>query len=241
MRKEHALPGVSVSLHLVFYGNPGTGKTSVARLIAEAYRALGVLSKGHLVETDRSGLVAGYLGQTALKVQQVAAEAMGGVLFIDEAYALAPPDHEDPYGAEAIATLLKLMEDHRGELVVIAAGYPGEMKRLLDSNPGLRSRFGKYFNFADYNPDELRAIFEIFCNKGGYQLSTAAWEKLSAEFRSAYEQRDRTFGNARFARNVFERALERQAARIVSEVTVTAEALSRIEPDDIETGVGTGL
>jgi SpoVK/Ycf46/Vps4 family AAA+-type ATPase len=167
MRKEHALPGVSVSLHLVFYGNPGTGKTSVARLIAEAYRALGVLSKGHLVETDRSGLVAGYLGQTALKVQQVTAEAMGGVLFIDEAYALAPPDHEDPYGAEAIATLLKLMEDHRGELVVIAAGYPGEMKRLLDSNPGLRSRFGKYFNFADYNPDELRAIFEIFCNKGG--------------------------------------------------------------------------
>jgi SpoVK/Ycf46/Vps4 family AAA+-type ATPase len=194
-----------------------------------------------LVETDRSSLVAGYLGQTALKVQQVAAEAMGGVLFIDEAYALTPPDHEDAYGAEAIATLLKLMEDHRAELVVIAAGYPGEMKRFLDSNPGLRSRFGKYFDFVDYNPDELMSIFDVFCKKEEYRLSPAAREKLSGEFRQAYERRDRTFGNARFARNVFEHVLERQAARIVNAVNATTETLSTIEADDVEPAMGTGV
>jgi stage V sporulation protein K len=232
-RKSHGLASVPLSLHLVFYGNPGTGKTTVARLIAECYRALGALPKGQLVETDRSGLVAGYLGQTAIKVTEVVNKALGGVLFIDEAYALAPAERDDPYGSEAIATLLKVIEDHREELAVIVAGYPAKMQLFLGSNPGIRSRFNKYLSFEDYTPEQLVSIFKRFCAQNGYALADSAQTKLVGLFTKAYGQRDETFGNARFARNVFERALERQATRIVRVQVATDELLSTIEKEDI--------
>lgn len=232
LRRDNNMPVVAVSRHLVFFGNPGTGKTTVARLIAEAYKALGILRIGQLVETDRSGLVGGYVGQTALKTSEVIAKAIGGVLFIDEAYALGTRGGQD-YGPEAIETLLKAMEDHRNELIVIVAGYPAKMSELFDSNPGLRSRFNKYLHFEDYTAVQLTSIFEEFCRKGGYVLSPAARCRIEELFVAASDKRDENFGNARVARNHFEAAINAQANRIVKLPSVSVETLSTIEPDDI--------
>jgi stage V sporulation protein K len=231
LRKAKGLMTAPMTLHHVFYGNPGTGKTTVARLLAQIFKSMNLLSKGHLVETDRAGLIAGYVGQTALKVTEVVNEALGGVLFIDEAYSLAGQGQD--YGQEAIETLLKQMEDHRDDLIVIVAGYTDRMNEFLSSNPGLRSRFNKYLRFDDYTPLQLVAIFESFCAKAGYYLSVTTGEKLQFVFTAAYAKRDKTFGNARFARNLFERTISNQANRVVTITNATPLVFSTIEPADI--------
>jgi SpoVK/Ycf46/Vps4 family AAA+-type ATPase len=226
MRQAKGMSTIPVSRHLVFYGNPGTGKTTVARLLAQVYKSLNVISRGHLVETDRSGLVAGYVGQTALKVRDVVSQAFGGVLFVDEAYALAVDGHD--FGQEAIDTLIKLMEDNRDNLIVIVAGYPEKMSRFLSSNPGLKSRFNKYFYFEDYSPLQLVEIFGMFCRNSGFRLSREARIELHTIFQAAYDVRDHTLGNARLARNMFEQTISNQASRIISLPNIDEDILSII-------------
>jgi SpoVK/Ycf46/Vps4 family AAA+-type ATPase len=230
LRKERHLPVVEHSHHLVFTGNPGTGKTTVARLLAQIYRTLGVVEKGHLVETDRSGLVAGYVGQTAIKVKQVFESALQGILLIDEAHALARGQESD-FGREAIDMIVKLMEDHRDEVVLIVAGYPDEMAVFLDANPGLRSRFPKTIFFDDYTNEELLRIFEGMCNKANYKPTAEAKDQVFACVAS--QPRDRGFGNARLVRNLFEAAVANQASRVVDLPNLSDEQLVTLEGDDI--------
>lgn len=232
MREAKGIAVQPLSRHLVFYGNPGTGKTTVARLLSHIYQSLGILSKGHLVETDRAGLVAGYVGQTALKVREVVTEAIGGVLFIDEAYTLSTGGDND-FGREAIDTLLKMMEDNRDDLIVVVAGYTDKMSAFLQTNPGLRSRFNKYLEFDDYTPEQLVQIFELFCNNGGYRLATSTHDDLIRLFSVLHETRDDTFGNGRLARNLYEMTINNQANRIVSLPHVDDEILSTIEEIDV--------
>jgi SpoVK/Ycf46/Vps4 family AAA+-type ATPase len=234
MREEQKLKTMAASRHLVFYGNPGTGKTTVARLLAQVYRTLGTLRRGHLVEIDRAGLVAGYVGQTAIKTKEAAEKALGGVLFIDEAYTLSQGGEND-FGREAVETLLKMMEDHREELVVIVAGYTAKMQDFLDSNPGLRSRFNKHLRFDDYDTPQLVRIFKNFAERADFKLSPLAEAELAKLFDSLTAARDETFGNARTARNLFESAVSRQADRVVSLPAVDREILTNIEPTDIPT------
>ena len=232
LREEAGLPNTAMSLHMVFLGNPGTGKTTVARLMAGLYAAIGALSKGQLVEVDRSGLVAGYVGQTALKTQEVIQSALGGVLFIDEAYSLASGGEND-FGREAIETLLKAMEDHRDDLVVIVAGYSGPMEKFITSNPGLQSRFNKYMFFPDYNGDELMAMFRQRCKKNGYVLTEDADAFALDLFRDMYEHRDDNFGNGRDVRNRFEDVVSRQADRLAAMEAPTKDDLMTIIKRDL--------
>ncbi len=233
-REEAGLPETEISLHMVFTGNPGTGKTTVARIIGKIYGALGVLAKGQLIETDRSGLVAEYAGQTGPKTNAKIDEALDGLLFIDEAYSLVAAESEDPYGREAIQTLLKRVEDDRDRLVVTLAGYPDEMQDLLRSNPGLSSRFSRQLAFEDYLPLELSQIFGLMCKKSHYDLTPAARLKVMVGLRWLFDRRDRHFGNGRTSRNLFENAVRRMANRLAAETTITPEQLVTLEVSDIE-------
>ena len=233
LRQENDLPVPPMSLHMVFMGNPGTGKTTVARLVSGLYAAIGVLSKGQLVEVDRSGLVAGYVGQTALKTQEVIKSALGGVLFIDEAYSLSSGGEND-FGREAIETILKAMEDHRDDLIVIVAGYTGPMSEFLSSNPGLESRFNKYFYFPDYNGEELLEIFKIQCKKNSYALTEESEKAAKELFDSLYEERDENFGNGRDVRNRFEDMVVRQSNRVAAMEAPSKEDLMAVLPEDLE-------
>ena len=232
LRVKAGLPVPEMSHHLVFVGNPGTGKTTVARLIGRIFKDLAILQKGHLVETDRGGLVAGYIGHTAKKVTKVVNEAMDGVLFIDEAYTLAMKDPARDLGPEAIATLITLMENHRDRLVVIAAGYPEEMTHFIDSNPGLKSRFKTFIHFPDYTPDELFQIFLKICHDGKYSLTPEAKENLTLKIEKIYDERSKGFGNARAMRNLFEESLTRQAKRILALGTQAREDLEILDTED---------
>ncbi len=234
MREVENLPSISVTLHSVFCGPPGTGKTTIARLMGGIYKQLGVLSKGHVVETDRSGLVAGYIGQTAIKVDKVVESALDGVLFIDEAYTLAPENASSKdFGQEAIDTLLKRMEDNKDRLVVIVAGYSEEMSHFINANPGLQSRFNRYFNFQDYNPDELLVIFREICEKSHFNLAEPSRDVLLKKLTLLYENRNDRFGNGRLVRNIFDKTVEKQANRLSKLSKVSREMLMTISPEDI--------
>ncbi|MCR5682500.1 MAG: AAA family ATPase [Clostridiales bacterium] len=235
LRRDHDLPTADMSLHMVFSGNPGTGKTMIARFMARVYHSLGLLSKGKLIEVDRSGLVAGYIGQTAIKTAKVCESALGSVLFIDEAYALTSRSEND-FGFEAVDTLLKNMEDHRDDLVVIVAGYTELMEEFVNSNPGLRSRFNKYVSFADYTGEEMKGIFALNCKKACYVLDEDA-EKEVGEYFDAVSEEPGEFGNARGVRNTFEKILTEQANRIAAMPEITREELMRITLADVKTAV----
>ena len=221
-REAQGLKTAKVSYHLVFYGSPGTGKTTVARIVGRIYKDLGVLKKGHTVETDRAGLVGEYVGKTGPKTDTVIMKALDGVLFIDEAYSLVPEGGGNDYGQEAISTILKRMEDYRDRLVVIVAGYKDEMQRFIDSNPGLQSRFNRYIDFPDYSPSELSDILTE--------------NYLREQFENVVAKKDRNFGNARFARNVFEKAIQAQANRLGGREGLSKEALTELTADDLAAG-----
>ncbi len=236
LREKNGLPVTELSLHMVFSGSPGTGKTTIARLMARIFHSLGILSKGQLVEVDRSGLVAGYVGQTALKTKKAVEKALGGVLFIDEAYALNGSSGND-FGQEAIDTILKAMEDHRDDLVVIAAGYDDLMDRFIHSNPGLESRFNRFLHFEDYTPEELLSIFKMRCEKSCYQLA----EDAAGPVRDFLQEENRdpeSFGNARGVRNIFERILICQANRLAGQEHVTREDLMTLTAADVAAARG---
>ncbi len=239
LRREHDLKVDDLSLHMVFSGNPGTGKTMIARLMSRIYHSLGILSKGHLIEVDRSGLVAGYVGQTALKTQEMVQKALGGVLFIDEAYALTTRGPQD-YGQEAVETLLKAMEDHRDDLVVIVAGYVDLMNDFVHSNPGLESRFSRFMYFPDYTVQEMVDIFHLRCRLAGYQLKEDAEDTLRRVITEESED-SIGFGNARGVRNLFEQAVFRQANRLAAQDGVTREQLMEITAEDLEEAREDGL
>lgn len=231
MRAERGLPETTTLGHFVFHGRPGTGKTTVARLLASALKSIGVLEKGHLIEVDRSGLVAGYVGQTADKAKTVAESALGGILFIDEAYTLNKGGND--FGQEAIDTILKIMEDNRGKLVVIAAGYTTEMNEFINSNPGLKSRFNRFIEFPDYSPEELIQIFEKICKESKIILKDSARSAAYDILKNHFLNKDETFGNARVARNLFQDSVANQANRLIFLDNITESDLQTLEKEDI--------
>ena len=231
LRSERGIKQPPMSLHLVFSGNPGTGKTTVARLLSKIYCEIGLLSKGHLVETDRSGLVGGFVGQTAIKTQEVIQSALGGILFIDEAYSLTSKSEND-YGAEAIDTLLKAMEDHRDDLIVIVAGYPALMDKFLYSNPGLESRFNKFIYFEDYNEEELYNIFQLMSKESNLTINEAGDNYLKEYFKKVYENRSSNFANGRAVRNLFEEVITNQANRLANKSEITDDELNTLTYED---------
>jgi SpoVK/Ycf46/Vps4 family AAA+-type ATPase len=231
-RDEMGMKSPNLSLHCVFTGNPGTGKTTVARILAGIYKEMGLLKKGHLVETDRSGLIAEYVGQTAVKTNKKIDEALDGVLFIDEAYSLVQGAKGD-YGPEAIATLLKRMEDDRDRLVVIVAGYTKEMEDFINSNPGLQSRFNRYIHFEDYTAEELLKIFLLNTDKHEYKLADDVKEFLLKKLEEVVANKPKDFGNARYVRNLFEKTVEAQANRLALEPKISKELLVEIKKEDI--------
>ncbi len=234
LRQEQGIGSISINLHSVFLGSPGTGKTTIARIMGKIYHKLGILNKGHLVEIDRAGMVAGYVGQTAIKVNNIVESALDGVLFIDEAYTLSSNNSPNDFGKEAIDTLLKRMEDYRNRLVVIVAGYGDEMTSFIDANPGLKSRFNRYFNFQDYQANELLAIFEKLCVEHHFSLNNDVQQFLLNTFEKLYSQRNQSFGNGRLVRNIFEKTIEKQANRLInSSLNITPDLLSQIMIEDI--------
>lgn len=232
-REANGLKPASVSYHCVFSGSPGTGKTTVARIVAGIYKEMGILKKGHLVEVQRADLVGEYMGQTAPKTNAKIDEALDGVLFIDEAYSLADGSRDDQYGREAVDTILKRMEDDRDRLVVILAGYSEPIKGFIHSNPGLESRFNRYIHFDDYTADELLKIFAFNLEKAQYTITRDAYQKVYEVISNAVAQKDERFGNARYVRNLFERIIQRQADRVAHMSSPTREDLGRIEKEDI--------
>lgn len=234
MRKEYGLSVGKNTLHMAFTGNPGTGKTTVARIVGRVYKQLGLLSKGHFLEVSRTDLIAGYQGQTALKVKEVIESIKGGVLFIDEAYSITENDHADSYGRECLTELTKALEDYRDDLVVIVAGYTEPMNKFFESNPGLKSRFNKFIDFTDYDEKELFAIFQKICLENEYEISEEAAEKLKVIMKNAVEQKEEQFANGRYVRNLYEDIIMRQAHRLVNMKEVTKEDLTEIKAEDIE-------
>ncbi|AKG24734.1 ATPase [Calothrix sp. 336/3] len=234
MQAQAGIKAPAITRHLVFTGNPGTGKTTVARMLGEIYKNLGVLSKGHFTEVDRTDLVAQYLGQTAPKTAKVVESALGGVLFIDEAYSLVPDGKGDIYGQEAINTLLKMMEDNREDLVVIVAGYKGEMSRFIGSNPGLKSRFSKSIHFDDYSASELTEIFKVRCDSHGYLLSDETL-KVVQDLVQQFETQIGELGNGRFVRNIFDRCVAIQCNRLAAVAKPSKEDLITLLPVDVPT------
>lgn len=231
-REKQGLKNSQISYHCVFTGSPGTGKTTIARIVAKIYKHLGILEKGHLVETDRSGLVAEYTGQTAVKVTKTVNSALDGILFIDEAYSLVG-ENKDDFGKEAVATLIKRMEDNRDKLVLIVAGYSEEMKTFIDTSPGFKSRFNRYIHFPDYTPNEMIRIFELLCSNSEYIISPNAKNYLTEVFNQLYENKTKDFGNGRLVRNIFEKSIENQSNRIALANSLTKEILTTIETEDI--------
>lgn len=233
LREQMKMPLMDMSYHMVFTGAPGTGKTTVARIVAKIYRELGILSKETVIETDRSGLVAGYVGQTALKVHELVEQAVGGVLFIDEAYALVNPDVPNDFGMEAVDTLVKLMEDHRDDLVIIVAGYTEEMKTFLKCNTGLVSRFNKFIDFPNYSDQELLEILDVMASKAGLTIEQDAKEAIGQRLAKMDFEQKEEFGNARGIRNLFEKIVINQANRLITQPHPTREMLMTILKDDI--------
>lgn len=233
IREDNGLPKSKKTMHMAFIGNPGTGKTSVARIVGRMYKQIGVLSKGHFIEVSRTDLIAGYQGQTALKVKKVIQEAKGGVLFIDEAYSLTENSNSDSYGRECLTELTKALEDYRDDLVVIVAGYKEPMKQFFESNPGLKSRFNVFLDFDDYTAEELVQIFEKICIDEQYIVTPALREKLNIVFRKELSNNSENFSNGRCARNYFDNIIMNQAKRLNSAKKTTVDMLKELLPEDL--------